>query len=468
LTEAALSAVLAGVLPSPVTVAPIRRLSGGASAELSAVDAVDGTGQAHELVLRRSPLGMAGGMSAGVAAEEAALRAASAAGVPVPSVVAFAGDEVLGDGYLMARLVGEALPGRLLRDEEYADSRRVLLEQAAGALAGIHAAAFDGVPVARLGAAEQLDGLEALHRSFGQAVPTFELALRWLRTRVPSDAPDVLVHGDFRMGNLLCDANGLVAVLDWELVHVGDAHEDLGWFCAPAWRFGGAGTAGGLGSRADLYAAYAAASGREVDPDRARFWEVLGTLKWGVICQVQAARVLTHGERSVEHALIGRRVSEVELDLLLLIHEGPLGAGDRDPLGGRVGRAATVSRPTHPTAAELLAVAAAQLEEDVLPGLEGRQKFVARVTARALGLVERELALGDRVAAIAQTPPEELARRIRDAEVDVDSVELHRQLAYAVLARLAIDNPAYPSLTDARALWPQVTAEVDGALRAGD
>lgn len=471
---AALARVLDGVLAGPVAVGSVRRLSGGASGELSAVDVVDAAGVSHELVLRRSTLGSAGGMTAGVTAEAAALRVADAAGVPVPSVVAtISGDEVLGDGYLMTRLVGEALPGRLLRDEEYAAVRPALLAQAATALAGIHAADASSVPVGRLGAAEQLDGLEGLHRSFGQAVPTFELVFRWLRERLPAPEPgDVLVHGDFRMGNLLCDARGLVAVLDWELVHLGDPHEDLGWFCAPAWRFGGSGPAGGLGSREELSAAYSAASGATVDPARVHYWEVLGTLKWGVICQLQASRVLVHGQRSVEHALIGRRVTEVELDLLLLLVNQPLEAGGVDGPAERVGDASGGGQVgTHPTAEQLLAAAADQLEEDVAPGLEARARFLTRVAARALRVVERERALGPRVgerlrrSAEASGLPEaaaDLATSIREGAIELNSPELLRHLVVSALARLAIDNPEYQSLQDARERWPELAeAAVD-------
>ena len=441
----ALAAVLGSALPVPVTVVSERRLSGGASAELSAVDVVDASGAAHDLVLRRSPRATSGAMTAGVAVEAAAIRAAGVAGVPVPTVVAsFADDPVLGDGYLMSRLDGEALPGRLLRDVEYDAMRPGLLGQVAVALAGIHAASPDGVGAARLSAADQLDGLEALHRSFGKVVPTFDRALDWLRARLPDGTPEVLVHGDFRMGNLLCDGTGLVAVLDWELVHLGDSHEDLGWFCAPAWRFGGAGPAGGLGPREELYAAYTAASGRRVDHERARFWEVLGTLKWGVICQLQASRVLAHGERSVEHALIGRRVTEVELDLLLLTEDGDL--PPLVPDGVVAVEPAIVAVGTHPTAEQLWELAtetlAANSVADPTSSPTDRQRFLVRVARRALEVVERERALGRRVAALESTG----------------------HLAASVLGRLAIDNPAYPSLAEARTRWPELTAAVDSAL----
>jgi len=154
---------------------------------------------------------------------------------------------------------------------------------------------------------------------FAQPHPTFELALRWLDDHRPPTTGAAVVHGDFRNGNLIVGPDGLRAVLDWELAHVGDPMEDLGWLCVKAWRFGVDRPVGGFGERADLYGAYGRASGRVVDPDVVRWWEVLGTLKWGVMCIAQAFTHLSGTVRSVELATIGRRVCENEWDLLELI-----------------------------------------------------------------------------------------------------------------------------------------------------
>lgn len=310
-----IAALVGDTLGRPLTVAASERLSGGASARMTALDLRDTDGRLHAFVVRETADG-SDGLTVGAATEATVLDAAAKHGVPVAPVVA-----TFDGGYVMARLPGEALPRRLLRDEEYAVARARLLQDAAVALARIHGLPPDGLGLWTLTAEDQLDLLEATHRSFGQEIPVFELVLRWLRDRVPEPTAQTVVHGDFRLGNLLVDHTGLLAVLDWELVHLGDPMEDLGWFCAPAWRFGGPGEAGGLGSRDELHAAYATATGRPVDPAAARFWEVLATFKWGVICQVQAGRHLSGATRSVELAAIGRRVTEVELDLLLLTEE---------------------------------------------------------------------------------------------------------------------------------------------------
>jgi aminoglycoside phosphotransferase (APT) family kinase protein len=224
----------------------------------------------------------------------------------------------------VTRLVaGEALGQRVVHAPQLAAARALLGAQCAGALAAIHAlplprAACDMLP--QRTAALQLAELAQLHRGFGQALPVFSAALVWLEQHVPQAACTTVVHGDFRTGNLLVDETGLRAVLDWELAHLGDPLEDLGWLCVRSWRFGcNALPVGGFATRQVFFAAYSAAAKREVNPAHVRFWQMLGTLKWGVICQWFAARRLAGEVTGCEPALIGRRVSEVELSLLDLL-----------------------------------------------------------------------------------------------------------------------------------------------------
>lgn len=313
---------LGNALPAPLTVTRINSLTGGASAETCAVDVTDGNGASHALILRRAT-GGGGGFNPGVGKREEALTQGAAArhGVPAAAVLAvFHADPALGSGYIMRRLEGETIARKLLRDDEFAVARTRLVDDCARALAAIHRVPPGDLPVLpELTPAKQLDQLAMMHKAFGQPVPAFSLAIRWLRDNLPPPRPLALVHGDFRTGNLLVDSNGLVAVLDWELVHLGDPIEDLGWFCVPAWRFGSDLPAGGFGSREALAAAYERASGVAVSVDEVRYWEVFGTLRWGVICQFQAFAHLNGLAPSVERAAIGRRVTEVELDLLLLL-----------------------------------------------------------------------------------------------------------------------------------------------------
>jgi aminoglycoside phosphotransferase (APT) family kinase protein len=122
------------------------------------------------------------------------------------------------------------------------------------------------------------------------------------------------------MGNLLVGEAGLVAVLDWELVHGGDPAEDLGWLCARTWRFGhDEYAAAGLGSREQLLAAYREAGGVEIAPEELRFWETLANLRWGVLTLRQLHEHLSGARPSLELAAIGRRTAEAEWDLLEMV-----------------------------------------------------------------------------------------------------------------------------------------------------
>ncbi len=174
------------------------------------------------------------------------------------------------------------------------------------------------------GAAAQLDQYRALLDTFGEPHPAFELGLRWLADRVPDAPPEPeLVHGDYRNGNFIVGPEGIRAVLDWELAHLGDCIEDLGWLCVKSWRFGVPDNlVGGFGAVDDLLAAYERAGGRRVDEAALRFWVGLGTLKWGVICVGQSFTHLSGLVRSVELATLGRRVAETEWDLLQILDGG--------------------------------------------------------------------------------------------------------------------------------------------------
>ena len=301
--EAAVSALLG----EGTRITNVRRLSAGASRQTWSVDAVGGDGQPVPLIVMRDPRGAAR------APEAALLRAAGVAGVPVPAVVADDGEYLV-----VERIEGETIPRKILRDDEFAAARPLLAAQCGEALARIHAIPLDAVP--GLERQDPLPTWRATLDGFGQPHPTFELALRWLADNEPPPVGTTVVHGDFRNGNLIVGPGGLRAVLDWEIAHLGDPMEDLAWLCVKAWRFGVDRPVGGFGDYDDLFAAYGDASGRSVDPSVVRWWEVLGTLKWGIMCIAQAFTHLSGTVRSVELAAIGRRVCENEWDLLELLH----------------------------------------------------------------------------------------------------------------------------------------------------
>jgi aminoglycoside phosphotransferase (APT) family kinase protein len=303
-------------------VSALQRLSGGASQELWAftVDAGDAT---QHLVMRRNPGGIARAITASMATEASVMRLARAAGAPVPAIVHVlnAGDG-LGTGFIMERIEGESLAPRILREAAYAEARPKLPRQLGEAAARIHTVTAPGLRHAP--ARASLEAAEADYRARRGGRPVVEWALRWLHDHLPADdAPSTVVHGDLRHGNIMVGPEGLRAVLDWEGVHIGDPMEDLGWLCVTSWRFGEVeNPVGGLGSREELFAGYEAAGGARVDTARVKFWEVLGTLRWGMTCALMADE-FRQGDGSVEKAAIGRRASETEIDLLAMLAPQP-------------------------------------------------------------------------------------------------------------------------------------------------
>ena len=312
-----------------VAIANLRRVPGGASRETWAFDArFDGSSTTRSLILRRDPGPTSVGSDRGL--EFRVLRAAHAAGVPVPEALWLGDDPTVLDGrfFIMERIEGEALARRLLREPTYREARRVMTAQLGAILAAIHAvpiadAVLAGLPGARdegPPAAAELARYEQLYRALApEPHPVIEYGLRWLAERVPPAGRRVLVHGDYRIGNVLFGPEGVRVILDWEQAHVGDPMEDLGWMCVRAWRFGSPLPVGGIGQRDDFFRAYERAGGDAVDPEVVRFWEAFGDLKWAVICIAQAKTYLDGGVKSVELASIGRRTAEAEYDLLQLV-----------------------------------------------------------------------------------------------------------------------------------------------------
>ena len=293
----------------------------------------------------------------------------------------------------MERIEGETIPRRILRDAEWAAARRALTAQCGRALAAIHTIAPDTIaglpPRDPLG--DPLPVLDAL----GEVRPALELGVRWLGAHRPDPGPLVTVHGDFRCGNLVVGPEGLRGVLDWELAHAGDAAEDVGWLCAPAWRFGGPGEVGGFGPVDELLDAYTAAGGAAMTRARVHWWQVYATVKWATICALQAASHLSGATRSVELAAIGRRICESEWDLFVLLGVVPAGGAEEEPAQVRPPRRRSGgpprrnwSRPCASTSSRRSWSAARE-----------RARFEAHVARNALAVVERELALGPALAA---------------------------------------------------------------------
>lgn len=315
---------------APATIERLSRQSGGASRQTWSFDAlVDG--ERHALILRRDPptqgkTDRERAVAIDRATEFRVLQAAHAAGVRSPEpLLELTAQDALGEAYVMRRIGGIAIARKLLRDPPYEAARGKIASQLGEILARIHAT--DTATLPSLVRREAADHIAELRRSLdmlGRPQPVFELALSWLDRRKPAPlARPVLVHGYYRTGNYLVDESGVTTILDWELAHLGDPVEDLGWLCVKSWRFGAIDKpAGGFGTREELWAAYERAGGGKVDPTRAHWWEVFGTVHWGVICLNQAFKHLSGSIKSMEHASIGRRAVETEVDLLQLLKQG--------------------------------------------------------------------------------------------------------------------------------------------------
>jgi aminoglycoside phosphotransferase (APT) family kinase protein len=297
----------------------LRRLSGGASQE-SWSFICDGAAY----VLRRNPRGVQNSQNALPKASEAAIiTAAAEAGIAVPKISFICDDEdAIGEAYVMDFIEGETIARKILRDAEFDTVRPTLAAQCGEVLAALHNIDVSTLPDLPFSdAAGELKKYAGYLEAGGHPFPVFELAIKWLRDNLPEPRPPALVHGDFRNGNIMVSPqDGLVALLDWELTHIGDPTEDLGWPCVPSWRFGQHHNAvGGFGARADFYAAYRKAGGA-VDEKATRFWEILGTLKWGIMCGVLMVSAFESGaDPSIERGSIGRRASETEIDLLRML-----------------------------------------------------------------------------------------------------------------------------------------------------
>jgi aminoglycoside phosphotransferase (APT) family kinase protein len=377
-----LHAVLEPVL-GPVDIEGLHQLSGGASRETWSF-----TANGRALVLRRDPPGRPG-LPGSMRLEADAMRACERAGLAVPEVLVDDDGTVLGTaGLVMAHVPGETLARRILRDDEYAHAREHLVADLGRFLAGLHA-----IDPTELSGAADYDSLAQYWKAYenvDDVSPTFEKTYQWLIDNRPARTATTIVHGDLRLGNVIVDDRGLAAAIDWELVHVGDPLEDLGWLCVKAWRFGAPLEVGGLGTIDELVAAYEGAGGRPIDREALHWWLVQKTLQWGVGCMGQASVHLTGAVRSHELAAIGRRVAEQEWDLIELLAPDEWDAVRATPLPeplrdapGLYGR---------PTAREILAAVRRHLTDDVMPASSGRAAFHARVAANMLGIVERELA----------------------------------------------------------------------------
>jgi aminoglycoside phosphotransferase (APT) family kinase protein len=415
----------------------LERLSGGASMESWAFNC-----GGEDYVLRRaaSPAVMAG-RPLSHAGEVAVIRAARSAGVPAPEIVVeLQPDDGIGSGFIMRRIGGTADPRAALAVPE---PERLLAELAA-ALAAIHRVPLANLTVSPLDPAAGVEALAGQFAEHGGNRPIIALGLAWLRANLPATVPARLVHGDFRLGNLLTADGRLTGVLDWELAHCGDFHEDLAYGCMAVWRFGSPLPGLGLGTLDAFFQLYQASGGQPVDRARFRFWLVYRTVWWALGCLGMGQTWRSRADRSLERVVVARRAAEQELDLLLLLEDEASEDERNRPLHPAAGQPPRQSG--EPDATESLAAVGEWLA-GVKERFEGRERFEHAVARNALGIVARELATRP------QAEDRVLAEEILAGRASLATSGLLAGLRRAALTKLAADQPKYPSLAIAREKW---------------
>jgi aminoglycoside phosphotransferase (APT) family kinase protein len=444
-------------LPDVGRLVRFERLSGGASQETYRIVVASDAGE-RSLALRRTAGGVwideAAPGRAGVRAEADLMRLAREAGVPEPDVLAVLDEaDGLGEGFVMEWLAGETLGARIVRSQALADVRPGLARQCGEILARIHRIDLEksglDACLQTVSTREYVEQTWDGYKLLQTPQPMIDYTARWLLDHLPESPRMTLVHNDFRNGNIMVGPNGVEAVLDWELAHIGDPMRDLGWICTNSWRFGRRDKpVGGFGELADLVAGYEAESGTSVDLEHVRFWEIFGSFWWAIGCLKMADHFRTGPDRSIERGAIGRRSSECQVDCVNLLIPGPVDV---------IAPSEDTSNLDMPRIDELVTGVRDLLRGELVSATEGRLSFMARVAGNALDIVVRELEVGAEQRARERARLEELLGRdgdleslrwtlveaLRSGQMPLDTAELAEHLRATVVNQVAIDQPRY-------------------------
>lgn len=325
-----LESYLTRVMPgSNVAIVGMQRLSGGAIQEnwLLDVHIVGGEKAGKHRWVLRTDAESAVDVSMSRAHEFAVLTTVHEAGVEVPTPFWLCTDlGVIGREFFVMQAVGGTAAGhRLVKDDVLVPDRPALCRDLGRNLARLHAIkppshTLDFLPVPVADPAQELitqylGFLDALPWSF----PAIEWGLRWLQHNKPAPAEACLIHRDFRTGNYMVDQGRVSGILDWEFTAWGDWREDLGWLTARCWRFGkNENVAGGVGALRDVMAGYADICPQTLSEDELRYWQVMAHVRWAIIAVQQTERHLSGQQHSLELALTGRLLPELENNILQL------------------------------------------------------------------------------------------------------------------------------------------------------
>ena len=262
------------------------------------------------------------------AQEFAVLRVAHASGVIAPKPLFLCRDSsvLARDFFILERLPGIAAGHRLTREPALVPDPDALVHALGANLARLHAVRPPRAELEALSPPPANPALAAIagYRScldrLDDAYPALEFGLRWCERHAPATFDVALIHRDYRTGNYLVDGGRTSGVLDWEFAGWGDSREDLGWFTARCWRFGGIDReAGGIAPLEPFLRGYESVAGHRPSRADLDYWQVMAHLRWAVIALQQAQRHRSGGERSLELALTGRIVDELEYEALRLI-----------------------------------------------------------------------------------------------------------------------------------------------------
>jgi aminoglycoside phosphotransferase (APT) family kinase protein len=444
-----------------VSLVSVERLSGGASQETYRITVETQLGNVVH-AMRRA----AGGIQSepvvghpGLEAEALLIQSAKRSGVPEPEIYyVLKPSDDLGSGFIMEWLEGEALGARITRGEAYAGLRESLAYECGKIMAQVHQIDLDQTGLRqKLDEVSPRDFVEQTwerYKLFDTPHPMIDYTAVWLMDNLPESYTPALVHNDFRNGNFMVSESEIVAVLDWELAHIGDPMRDLGWICVNSWRFGGAKPVGGFGDYEDLFKGYEEVSGQKVDPKAVKFWEVFGSFWWAVGCLGMAEHYRNGPDKTVERPAIGRRSSECQIDCVNLLIPGAVelitpdsGSNDLDM----------------PRVDELLTSVRDFLRADVMAETTGRVNFLARVSSNSLDIALREWQLG------AKAKQAELARlqaftgeqtdlgslrwklvhALRDGSQSLHDEALQHHLRQTAVNQIAIDQPKYSGFRNA-------------------
>ena len=441
----------------------LERLSGGASQETYRITIASPEGD-RLLAMRRAAGGEEGEITAqhpGLAVEALLMQVARAQGVPEPKVYyVLQPQDGIGAGFIMQWLEGEALGARIVKAPELDAVRPQLAHMFGVTLARIHS-----IDLQATGLDQHLQHLTPedyvrqtweRYQAFETPQPMIDFTARWLLDNLPSNYTPSLVHNDYRNGNVMVDTSGIVAVLDWEVAHIGDPMRDLGWMLTHSWRFGRAHLpVGGFGTADDFYAGYESVTGVAVDPQAVKFWQVFGSFWWAVGCLGMAEHYRNGPDQSVERPGIGRRSSECQVDCVNLLIPGPVSLVEPQTDNVYVDM---------PRADELLKSVTEFLREQVMSETTGRTQFLARVAGNSLDIVQREMALGEtaagqereRLRTLLASPEtdlmqlrEQLVQGLREGQIDLNAPGLAEHLRASIVNQINIDQPRYAGLATA-------------------